>query len=149
MLNNEPNSVQPLCDQFIQEARSWLKVKWVDGGRSRNGIDCLGLIVVSARNCGIDVADHPELKSRPGMKSLMEAAKIYCDEISTNQLVKGAIVIMQVRGEKQAKHVGIYDGYRIIHCGMRWGKVVEHRLNSEFSRSIRRAFILKEFQHVG
>lgn len=57
--------------QFINAARSYIGVPWVHQGRTRRGLDCIGLVVVSARACGLDVPllsrygrtpDYPQLK---------------------------------------------------------------------------------------
>jgi cell wall-associated NlpC family hydrolase len=46
----------------VAEARSWTGVQWLHQGRNRNGIDCVGLIVVVRRELGIgdyDVKGYP------------------------------------------------------------------------------------------
>ena len=39
---------------FLEAARGWLGVAWRHQGRSRAGIDCIGLVVMAARVCGLD-----------------------------------------------------------------------------------------------
>jgi cell wall-associated NlpC family hydrolase len=49
-------------DAVVAEARSWLGVRWLHQGRSREGIDCIGLVVVVRRALGIgdyDLAGYP------------------------------------------------------------------------------------------
>jgi hypothetical protein len=144
MSHNELTSVLPLSEAIVREALTWTGVKWVDGGRSRLGIDCLGLIVMSARACNLDVKDHPELRNRPGMKSLVLAAGLYCNEIPVREMRRGTILLAHLEGEKDARHIMLFDGYAVIHCGMHWGRVVHHRLDEGLRRCVKRAWVFKE-----
>ena len=46
----------------VAEARSWAGVRWLHQGRNRQGIDCIGLVVVVRKALGIgdyDLAGYP------------------------------------------------------------------------------------------
>lgn len=133
-----------LSDRLIEQALKWKGTPWVDGGRSPSGIDCLGLLVVSVRDAGLPVQDHTELRSQSGMKMLVDAALRYCDEIPVRDMRRGALLLAHIKGERDAKHIMIYDGYAVIHCGMHWNKVVHHRLDDDLRRSVKRAWVFKE-----
>ena len=42
--------------RFVDAARRYIGVPWVHQGRSSRGVDCIGLVVLAARDCGLDVA---------------------------------------------------------------------------------------------
>lgn len=41
--------------RFVAAARGWIGVPSRHQGRSRGGVDCIGLVVMAARDCGYDV----------------------------------------------------------------------------------------------
>ena len=43
-------------ERIIAEARGWLGVPWRHQGRTRRGVDCVGLVVCVAR--GLDLSDY-------------------------------------------------------------------------------------------
>ncbi len=49
-------SVPVTRSKIVDEARTWLGVKWVHQGRTRLGIDCAGLIVLVAK--ALDLSDY-------------------------------------------------------------------------------------------
>lgn len=58
-------------EAFVEAARKYIGVSWVHQGRSRNGLDCVGLVVLSARACGLDVpllANYGRLPNFPRVK---------------------------------------------------------------------------------
>ena len=42
------------AESFIAAARSYIGTPWRHQGRSGNGVDCVGLVVLAARQCGIE-----------------------------------------------------------------------------------------------
>ena len=52
-------------EAVVAEARSWAGVRWVHQGRSRTGIDCIGLVVVVRRELGIGDYDIPSYPRTP------------------------------------------------------------------------------------
>ena len=144
MFHNDQRSVSQLSKSFIESANTWIGVPWVKNGRSRSGVDCVGLVIMCLRNCGIYTRDYPELSSKLGIKPLIEVAKIYGYEVSIQDIFTGDILLMHLPGHTNMKHVAIYDGYSIIHCGMHWNKVVRHRLDEALKRMVKRVFRFKD-----
>ena len=61
--------------QFILEARTWIGVPWRHQGRTRQGIDCVGLLVRVAQDCGmdaIDVTSYRRMGESQQLKALCE-----------------------------------------------------------------------------
>ena len=49
---------------IVDEARSWLGVKWVHQGRTRYGIDCAGLVIEVAKSLGLSAYDTTNYQRR-------------------------------------------------------------------------------------
>jgi len=47
----------PTRQEVVAAARSWIGVRWQHQGRTRHGIDCVGLVVVVCRELGISDYD--------------------------------------------------------------------------------------------
>jgi cell wall-associated NlpC family hydrolase len=50
---------------LVAEARSWVGVPFRHQGRSREGVDCAGLLVVVARAVGLEAPDGADYPKRP------------------------------------------------------------------------------------
>lgn len=42
-------------EKLVEVARSYLGVKWKHQGRSRAGVDCVGLVIIALHDCGIPI----------------------------------------------------------------------------------------------
>ena len=118
-------------------------MNWVDNGRSRRGVDCVGFVLCSAKAVGIPVELHNSITTRTGLAAIIQAAKKYCDEVPTKPLKKGTIVLIRLPHAQDARHIGIYTGHSLLHCGAQFRKVVEHRYSQEWANRVTRAFYLK------
>ena len=49
-------------DDIVNEARTWIGVKWKHQGRTRDGIDCAGLIVLVGKSLGLTNYDYTEYR---------------------------------------------------------------------------------------
>lgn len=85
-------------EAFVAEARSYLGTPWRHQGRNRMGIDCVGLVIVSARINGLkmDVAAnyglfHPYREVKRQMMQYMERAS--CSSVGTVLLYKKGMII--------------------------------------------------------
>lgn len=60
----------PTRAEFVEAARSYLQIPFEHQGRSRSGVDCLGLLVCIARDLGIDVVDNLNYGRSPCHKTM-------------------------------------------------------------------------------
>ena len=61
--------------EVLAEARSWLGVPYLHQGRSRLGVDCVGLLIMVARGIGIsdyDVSGYPRVPSSDFLRAECE-----------------------------------------------------------------------------
>lgn len=101
-------------------------------GRTKWGIDCVGLIVCSARDCGIEVEDFTAYRKFAHDNTLEEKLLEYCYQI--DELEDGCIVQYKWKqiGDYTTKHLAIYLGEGlIIHAdgSKHVSKVCKARLN--------------------
>lgn len=121
---------------LITEARSYLGVRFRHQGRSRQGVDCAGLIAVCLIALGREPADVEAYGREPlnqGLRAML--VENFGEPIAKAEMQPGDVALMRFRGEPS--HVGLvtdypYDGLAMIHAFAQVKKVVEHRLDSEW-----------------
>jgi cell wall-associated NlpC family hydrolase len=118
-------------DAVITEARSWLGVPFRHQGRSRSGIDCVGLPIVVCQSLGLlppsfDVANY----GRTPSGELVTRLQQHCTRI--NAPVPGSLLV--IAWTKQAAHVAICTGETMIHAYESVGRVTEHGYRGRWVR---------------
>lgn len=97
-----------LIDKLIAEARSYVGVKWRHRGRSRFGIDCIGLVVKSTAAAGIEMRDRLDYSRTPWNDGLLRELEAHFGEaVPLDELQPGDIVAMIGEGQPEAGHVGV------------------------------------------
>jgi len=118
---------------IIEEARSYLKTKWRHQGRSRAGIDCIGLVIEVAKTVkgwDFDITDYPRQATDETMLNLC------CEHllmVSKSELQPGDVLVMRFEHQRHAAIVGDYphsSELSIIHAYSPARKVIEQRLDS-------------------
>lgn len=117
---------------LVEAARGYLGVPFHHQGRNKAGIDCLGLLVVSAKEAGIELEDHKGYSRQPDGITLRSE----CDRqlIKIDKMKTGDILLMRFRKEPQ--HIAIKTDIGIIHSYQNAGKVVEHGLDAKWIKRI-------------
>lgn len=126
--------------KYVEAARSFLGVRWQHQGRSEQGVDCVGLLVVPACRLGLlrpedDVTNYPR---QPDGEELSALLHRYCVRLPKWQDARMGDVLA-IKYADQPQHVAIatrdYDerwGIHIIHAfgnSEAGGKVIEHRID--------------------
>jgi hypothetical protein len=112
---------------MIEAARAYLGVPFLHQGRSRRGVDCVGLVILAARDCGIKVQDSQGYNVRFEKDQLLNAVMAHCNPISDPTL--GCLALFDLPNRQQ--HLGIVtnlDPIYIIHSYYPVRKVCEHNL---------------------
>lgn len=125
---------------FIAAARSYVGVPFRHQGRTRHGVDCIGLVVCAARDIGLTLADRTDYPRDPNGLLPLEMARQFAPVESPQA---GDILLMRFRGEPQ--HVAILAGTTLIHGYASIGRVVEHGMDAKWRRRIVAAYRLREF----
>jgi hypothetical protein len=127
-------------------ARQFLDVRFVHQGRSREGLDCLGLLIATAREAGLDFEampvteiDVPTYGRRPDTQFLKAQLDRFLTPILPSALAPADIVLLKVEGSPQ--HLAIISDYPMagelgmIHAYAPAHKVVEHRYDAIWRRN--------------
>lgn len=109
--------------KIIDKAREYINTPWLHQGRSKLGVDCVGLIVCVFKDCGITVEDYTKYHRTPHSEDMLDILNRHLEKKRLSELEKGDIITIRIRGAIQ--HVAIYNNDTIIHADNRAGKVLE------------------------
>lgn len=133
-------------DDIIEAARRWIGVKWKHQGRTRSGIDCLGLIVLVAKELGISQVDQKTYSPRPDGSSLVKRFGEEMDEIPLTEIRQGDVILFA--DSSFPCHVAFvsekYGKKYIIHAHATRRQVLEERYAYEWLDKARKAYRFKE-----
>lgn len=127
-------------ETLITAARSYSGVRFLHAGRSRQGLDCVGLLIVAARDAGLlSDYDHRDYGQVINPDILRAEIERFCLPIAAEQMQAGDVLLFAIAGS--AQHVGLCaqagsSGARVLHAYQSAGKVVEHALDGRWQRRL-------------
>lgn len=128
----------------VETARSYLGVPWRHQGRTRRGIDCLGLVALSI-GAVRPVVDRQGYGRTPYNAQLRASlVEHFGEPVSKDAMRPADVVTIRWTGEEH--HVGIIgdhpDGLSLIHAYSvgTGGKVIEHRLDAHWLDLVHEVF---------
>jgi len=112
-------------EDFVRIARSYIGTPFHHQSRMPHvGLDCAGVIVCAAKECGLNVNDVAGYARVPS-KGLLEAAVLdHCDAIKLSEVQDGDLMLFKFLREPQ--HLAVYDNGMLIHAYQQVGRVVEN-----------------------
>lgn len=133
------------ADLMIAAARGYLGVPWRHLGRSSAGVDCIGLLLLAAREAGRNLPDPAPYSRTPQGPRLLEGLMQFCRRVARPE--PGDVLLFRL---------GLYGG----HVGLatrhpRWGveaclhsyaphrQVVEQQMDGELRAALVGAFRLQ------
>lgn len=126
-------------NEIVAAARAYLGVPFHHQGRVRAGLDCAGLLIVVARDLGLDpldliTYDHDPDPDTP--RAYLEAQP-FLVRVSPYDRQIGDILLMCLGARTmRGHHLGIASDIGIIHAYAPARMVVETALDASLSRSI-------------
>lgn len=117
------------------EARHWLGVPYVHQGRTRYGVDCIGLILCVRNHVDPWIALEREVRNyarHPRDGLLLDRVRANCMQLDGPE--DGAMILVRWPKTEHPSHVGIYAGGNIIHAYQRARRVVETGFRAHWSR---------------
>ena len=64
---------------LIQEARTWIGTRYMDGQRTKGvGVDCLGLVLAVAKDMGCGDFDCQEFRAAQWRKDIVQQLESFC-----------------------------------------------------------------------
>ena len=144
--------------QIVACARHYIGVRFQHQGRSLAGLDCLGLLFLTAASVGVKLRgqavrtiDIPDYGRKPDTVLLREKLAMYLQPIPLAEAEMADVVLLNVQGSPQ--HLAILSDYPsadalgMIHAYASSGKVVEHRYDAVWQRQSYAAYRLPELTH--
>lgn len=131
--------------QIVDSARAWVGTKWKHQGRTADGLDCVGLLIVVARDLKIAHYDATNYGHSPTWDVLRGHLLNHCYQVQVSRRQPGDILVMAFEGDPQHTAILTERG-TVIHAVAKWRKVVEHQLDDEWRRRIRLAYRIKEVE---
>jgi len=111
--------------QFVAAARSYVGVPWKHQGRSRTGLDCIGLTVLAGRDCGLSVPLTATYGRQQAYWQLKPGLVEWCKRIGTPE--PGAIVLYK---DAIQLHVAVWtEAGTVVQSLARARRVVESGIN--------------------
>lgn len=125
-----------------QAARAYLGVPFSHQGRNPDiGIDCIGLLVCAAGDCGLpQVAGDSTAYGRDPVDGLLEShlAALFGPLLPSGDMRPGDIAAVRFLGA--VRHVGVVgehpDGLSLIHTNSAVGRVTESRIDAKWLKRI-------------
>lgn len=124
-----------LAAELVNDARTWEGVRFRHQGRSRTGIDCIGLPVCLLRLRGQlpeDFSDNACYGRAPNTSEFIDTVRRFCVEIARPE--NGCLLVFKWPDAKYPSHVAILDGPHMLHAYERVGKVIRHSYGQPWLR---------------
>ena len=125
--------------ELYEAAREFLGTPFKHQGRYVHGVDCAGLVILSAKMIGKEIIDVEGYHRMPDDKALIIAMDTQLKKAHRVPVVND-IVLMAIG--KNAQHVGIITPNGIIHAYEGAGMVVEHNFDARWSKRLRGVYTL-------
>lgn len=116
---------------MVAAARRMLGVPFQHAGRNKNGVDCVGLLILASREAGIFIADDTSYSTVVNADYLWRRLLTSCTQIEQADAGIGDVVLFKINGS--AQHVAMITEVEprlsIIHSFQTLGRVVEHEFD--------------------
>ena len=114
---------------IVEKARSWIGVPFLFGQASRQGCNCMGLIVGVLREVGLADLSHLQAGTPRLLPQgfLRQHLTTHCVEVAPGEKSPGDFLLFMVGGVEQNVGIDSGDG-RMIHTNITLGRVVEQSL---------------------
>jgi cell wall-associated NlpC family hydrolase len=132
--------------QIIVHCREWLGVKFRHQGRSKSGIDCIGLFAEAAREIGRTIPIPSNYTHHPDQKVLFAELNRLFEKITKAEMAVGDLLLMRFMDDQQripCRHVAIRTDLGVLHSSAQFKKVTEHGLDSEWMEKIEHVFRMR------
>jgi cell wall-associated NlpC family hydrolase len=138
LINGAPQGALSVSGaHIVTAARAHLGVTWMHQGRSREGVDCLGLVLLVAHQFALTDFDTRDYARQAKDESMLEQCREHLFEIPRAAAQPGDVAVMRFANNR---HIGIFGDY--VHGGLSLihafsqapRKVVEHRFSDDWLR---------------
>ncbi len=132
--------------EIVTAARTFIGTRYVHQGRSRAGLDCIGLPVCVRAEMGLPALDVTGYARATTDTEMLDFCRANMVEVARDQIQPGDILV-QTNGT--VRHMAIvadylHGGLSIIHAWLPRRRVVECRLDEYFIQTVRGCFRFPE-----
>lgn len=136
-------------DKVIEKARSFIGIRWRHQGRTKDGLDCVGLVVCSLNECGMQIEDFTGYSRRPTnmafINYFIERGGVHAKR---SEMDIGDILIFSERS--YPCHTGFLSSREgkptLIHAYLPSRKVVEESFSDIWKRKLVAAITLPRYK---
>lgn len=137
---------------LVDAARRWIGVPFRHRGRSRRGVDCVGLVVMAYSDAGIQLPDFRLYGREPHRDGMIRHMKVALGEpvavapVSSSHLQTGDVIAIRYLAEPHhaavlgVRHYGGRPALTMIHAEGIHGAVLEQRLTPDVIDRITHVF---------
>ena len=127
---------------IVTEARSWLNVRWRHQGRTRQGVDCAGLVVLVGRGLGLVDYDSTAYDRRPEGQGFVEHLRAAMDGVPIVDAGPGDVLVFA--DAAYPCHCGFltkkHEVPHLLHAHALRRKVIEEPYAGEWPLEVKFAF---------
>lgn len=131
-------------EAVVREARSWLGVRWQHQGRSRDGVDCAGLVIKVAQALGYTDFDTTDYARQATDETMLALCREHLQPVAVGAIEPGDVVVLAFENQRHIAIVGDYPypgELSLIHAyALAPHRVAETRLDSMWAARIIGAF---------
>lgn len=148
-------------DDFLNSARDLIGVRFHHQGRTTGGLDCVGLVILAAKNAGIQTTAGAitGYGKTPGNADFKKWIGRYTEDLRYNRLQRisdqvrpGDLLTFWIENTKITRHVGIYLGAdsqgvsSMVHSYAKARRgVVQQVMDTYWNTRVTGAYRIKEF----
>jgi cell wall-associated NlpC family hydrolase len=133
--------------EFVDKAREFIGIPFRHQGRTIHGVDCAGLLYLTAKELGVSTRDETDYGRLPDPKRMLRLLSENMDRIPIEEAVPGDVYWMRFGVDPQhlalVTDKGIIHSYSEVRKGSETGRVVEHTLNKTWKDRITSCWRIK------
>lgn len=130
---------------IVAAARTLIGVRYRHQGRSVDGLDCLGLVVLVAQSCRHSKVDYRDYGRQAVDDTMVRLCSQHLESIAIEDIQPGDVLVMRFENQRHMAIVTDYpESLGMIHAYAGNRKVVEHRLDDAWKARIMRAYRFPE-----
>ncbi len=135
-----------VCTAFVAAARGYLGVRWRHQGRSREGVDCVGLPIVCAQSVLGWTFPMPDYSATTQDETMLRMCREHLVPVEAAAMQPGDIAVLGFERQRHMAILGDYPhgGLSLIHAYLPNRQVVECRLDDMWRARILSVFRLPE-----
>lgn len=145
MVSHSSQTQRKLSVQLAEAAQKLVGTRFMRQGRTLLGVDCVGLLIVAAREIGVNLSqyDNRTYSHNPDPKDLKQ--RLDAGLQPATEIGVGSVLLLN--GQAGTQHIAIVAecamGLTVVHASNLRGCVIEHRMTKSFRETVAAIYTLK------